>query len=77
LSQILKKYCLSGFLFKFYQIEGAILLSGLMGMLIAVLTEENPTDALVMGKKLKAVAINPWWKTLTKDWRSLRRSSTA
>lgn len=34
---------------------------------IAVLTEENPTDALVMGKKLKAVAINPWWKTLTKE----------
>ncbi len=32
--------CLSGFLFKFYQIEGAILLSGLMGMLIAVLTEK-------------------------------------
>ena len=34
---------------------------------IAVLTEENPTDALVMGKKLKAVAINPWWKMLTKE----------
>lgn len=34
---------------------------------IAVLTEENPTDALVMGKKLKAVAINPWWKKLTKE----------
>lgn len=34
---------------------------------IAVLTEENPTDALIMGKKLKAVAINPWWKTLTKE----------
>lgn len=34
---------------------------------IAVLTEENPTDALIMGKKLKAVAINPWWKTLNKE----------
>ncbi|MBJ8436002.1 AzlC family ABC transporter permease [Acinetobacter lactucae] len=32
--------CLSGFLFKFYQIEGAILFSGLMGMLVAVLTEK-------------------------------------
>ena len=31
------------------------------------MTEENPTDALIMGKKLKAVAINPWWKTLTKE----------
>lgn len=34
---------------------------------IAVLTEENPTDALPMGKKLHAKAINPWWKTLTKE----------
>ena len=34
---------------------------------IAVLTEENPVDAIVMGKKLKAEAINPWWKTLTKE----------
>ena len=34
---------------------------------IAVLTEENPLDAIAMGKKLKAVAINPWWKTLTKE----------
>lgn len=34
---------------------------------IAVLTEENPTDAISIGKKLKAVAINPWWKTLTKE----------
>ena len=34
---------------------------------VAILTEENPTDALIMGKKLKAVAINPWWKTLTKE----------
>jgi len=32
--------CLSGFLFKLYQIEGAILLSGLIGMLAAVLTEK-------------------------------------
>ena len=34
---------------------------------IAVLTEENPTDAIATAKKLKAVAINPWWKTLTKE----------
>lgn len=34
---------------------------------IAVLTEENPVDAIAMGKKLKAVAINPWWKTLTEE----------
>lgn len=34
---------------------------------IAVLTEKNPTDALMMGKKLKAVAINPWWETLNKE----------
>jgi glycerophosphoryl diester phosphodiesterase len=34
---------------------------------IAVLTEENPLDALATGKKLKAVAINPWWKTLTEE----------
>jgi glycerophosphoryl diester phosphodiesterase len=34
---------------------------------IAVLTEENPTDALPMGKKLKAVAINPWWISLNKE----------
>ncbi|KHN67128.1 branched-chain amino acid ABC transporter permease [Acinetobacter calcoaceticus] len=32
--------CLSGFFFKFYQVEGAILLSGLIGMLVAVLTEK-------------------------------------
>lgn len=34
---------------------------------IAVLTEENPVDAIAMGKRLKAVAINPWWKTLTEE----------
>jgi glycerophosphoryl diester phosphodiesterase len=34
---------------------------------IAVLTEENPLDAIAMAKKLQAVAINPWWKTLTKE----------
>lgn len=33
---------------------------------IAILTEENPIAAIEIGKKLKAVAINPWWKTLTK-----------
>lgn len=34
---------------------------------LAVLTEENPLEAMAMGKKLKAEAINPWWKTLTKE----------
>ncbi|GGD19756.1 glycerophosphodiester phosphodiesterase [Flavobacterium orientale] len=34
---------------------------------IAILTEENPIAAISIGKKLKAVAINPWWKTLTKE----------
>lgn len=34
---------------------------------IAVLTEENPLDAIAFGKKINAVAINPWWKTLTKE----------
>lgn len=34
---------------------------------IAILTEENPLDAIAIGKKLKAVAINPWWKTLTAE----------
>lgn len=34
---------------------------------IAILTEENPIDAIEIGKKLKAVAINPWWKSLTKQ----------
>lgn len=33
---------------------------------IAILTEENPLDAISIGKKLNVVAINPWWKTLTK-----------
>ncbi|ENV03434.1 MULTISPECIES: AzlC family ABC transporter permease [Acinetobacter] len=32
--------CFSGFFFKLYQVEGAILLSGLIGMLVAVLTEK-------------------------------------
>ena len=34
---------------------------------IAILTEENPLDAIAIGKQLKAVAINPWWKTLTPE----------
>lgn len=34
---------------------------------IAILTEENPIAAIPIGKELKAVAINPWWKTLTKE----------
>ncbi len=34
---------------------------------IAILTEENPLDAISIGKKLNVVAINPWWKTLTKE----------
>ncbi|ENV92350.1 hypothetical protein F937_01744 [Acinetobacter calcoaceticus ANC 3680] len=32
--------CFSGFFLKVYQVEGAILLSGLLGMLVAVLTEK-------------------------------------
>lgn len=34
---------------------------------IAILTEGNPIDAIAIGKKLKAVAINPWWKKLTPE----------
>lgn len=33
---------------------------------IAVLTEENPLDAISVAKELNAVAVNPWFKTLTK-----------
>jgi len=32
---------------------------------IAVLTEENPIDAIPVAKELKAIAINPWFKKLT------------
>lgn len=32
---------------------------------LAVLTEENPVDAIPFAKKIKAKAINPWYKTLT------------
>ncbi|WP_350286338.1 glycerophosphodiester phosphodiesterase family protein [uncultured Croceitalea sp.] len=34
---------------------------------IAVLTEDNPIDAVEVAKELKAVAINPYYKTLTKE----------
>jgi len=34
---------------------------------IAILTEENPLDAIAIGKQLKAIAVNPWWKTLTTE----------
>ncbi|MGX1928514.1 glycerophosphodiester phosphodiesterase [Flagellimonas sp. 2504JD4-2] len=34
---------------------------------IAVLTEENPLDAIAMAKELKAVAINPDFKTLNEE----------
>ncbi|MGB5356477.1 MAG: glycerophosphodiester phosphodiesterase family protein [Eudoraea sp.] len=34
---------------------------------IAVLTEENPLDAIPMAKKLNATAINPYYKTLKKE----------
>lgn len=34
---------------------------------IAVLTEENPLEALEIAKELNAVAINPWFKTLTAE----------
>lgn len=36
-------------------------------MPIAVLTEENPIDAIPFAKKINAQAINPWFKTLTKE----------
>lgn len=34
---------------------------------IAVLTEEDPLKAIPVAKELNAVAINPWFKTLTQD----------
>ena len=35
---------------------------------IAVLTEdEDPTKAIPVAKELKAVAVNPWYKTLTAE----------
>ncbi len=35
---------------------------------IAVLTEdEDPTKAIPVAKELKAIAVNPWFKTLTKE----------
>ena len=34
---------------------------------IAVLTDDNPLDALLMAKKLEAIAINPHYKLLTKE----------
>ena len=34
---------------------------------IAVLTEENPIDAIPMAKELQAVAINPYFKKLDLD----------
>lgn len=34
---------------------------------IAVLTEEDPLEAIAVAKELKAVAINPWYKTLNAE----------
>ena len=34
---------------------------------IAVLTEENPEEAIEVAKELNAIAINPWYKTLTEE----------
>lgn len=34
---------------------------------IAVLTEEDPLDAISVAKELNAVAVNPWFETLTKE----------
>ncbi len=34
---------------------------------IAVLTEENPIDAISVAKELNAIAINPWFKKLTAE----------
>lgn len=36
-------------------------------MAIAVLTEEDPLEAIDVAKELNAVAINPWYKTLTTE----------
>jgi len=34
---------------------------------IAVLTEEDPLEAIAVAKELQATAINPWYKTLTAE----------
>ena len=34
---------------------------------IAVLTEEDPLDAIAMAEELNAIAINPWYKSLTAE----------
>ncbi|GMN09895.1 glycerophosphodiester phosphodiesterase [Croceitalea sp. MTPC9] len=34
---------------------------------IAVLTEENPLEAIPIAKELNAIAVNPWYKTLTAE----------
>lgn len=34
---------------------------------IAVLTEDNPVDAIPVAKELNAIAINPWFKTLSEE----------
>lgn len=34
---------------------------------IAVLTEDNPLDAIKMAQKLNAISINPWYPTLNKS----------
>ncbi|WP_350289928.1 glycerophosphodiester phosphodiesterase family protein [uncultured Croceitalea sp.] len=34
---------------------------------IAVLTEENPLDAIPIAKELNAIAVNPWYKKLTAE----------
>lgn len=34
---------------------------------IAVLTEENPIDAIATAERLSAIAINPWYKNLTAE----------
>jgi len=43
-------------------------------MPLAVLTEDDPLQALPTAKNLKAVAINPWWKTLnTQNVKTLQK----
>lgn len=34
---------------------------------LAILTEENPLEALPIANELNAIAINPWYKTLTQE----------
>jgi glycerophosphoryl diester phosphodiesterase len=71
--ELLKKYYQKG-----YKYENFVISSFLWNELeiyqkldnnisIAVLTEENPLNAIPFAKKINAKAINPWFKNLTKN----------